>query len=63
MELLMYIEAKDGQYTYIFMVPLGPRFVLKTSCRPFAALMLIANACVDRATSALGLSDFIADIT
>ena len=46
--------------TYIFIVPFGPKFVRKTSCRPLAALMLMASACVDLATSALGFKDFIA---
>lgn len=45
---------------HIFMVPLGPRLVLSTSCSPRAALMLTASAAWARATSALGLSAFTA---
>lgn len=46
--------------TYIFMVPFGPRLVLKTSWSPFAALMFIWRACAALATSALGFTTFIA---
>ena len=48
---------------YIFMVPLGPKLVLSTSCSPRAALMLTANAAWARATSALGFRVFTAAIT
>lgn len=47
---------------YIFMVPLGPKLVLSTSCSPRAALMLTANAAWARATSALGFRVFTAAI-
>ena len=47
---------------YIFIVPFGPRLLLKTSCKPFAALMFIAKACAALATSAFGFNDFTADI-
>lgn len=47
---------------YIFMVPLGPKLVLSTSCNPRAALILTANAAWARATSALGFRVFTAAI-
>lgn len=40
--------------TYILMVPLGPRFVLRTSCKPMAALIFMYNAADLFRTSALG---------
>lgn len=48
--------------TYIFMVPFGPRFDLRTSCKPMAAAMLMASACPALATSALGFNNFTAAI-
>ena len=42
------------------MVPLGPRFVRMTSCRPFAALMFMNSAAVRPMTSAFEFSDFTA---
>lgn len=45
---------------YIFMVPLGPKLVLRTSCRPRAALIFTASAACARATSALGFRVFTA---
>lgn len=30
--------------TYIFIVPFGPKFVFITSCKPFDAEILMANA-------------------
>lgn len=45
---------------YIFMVPLGPKLVLRTSCRPRAALMFTASAAWARATSAFGFRVFTA---
>ena len=45
---------------YILIVPFGPRFVLKTSCNPLAALVLIARAWAALATSALGFNALIA---
>ena len=41
--------------TSIFIVPLGPRLDLMTSCRPFAALMFMNRAAPRPMTSALGL--------
>eukprot|EP01136_Pigoraptor_vietnamica_P029896 Opistho-1_new@88456 len=41
--------------TSIFMVPFGPRFVLRISWRPCAADMFTCNAAAWRATSAFGL--------
>jgi len=46
--------------TYIFMVPLGPKLVFKTSWRPKAAEMLICKACPLLATSEFGLINFTA---
>ena len=48
--------------TSIFMVPLGPRFVFKTSWRPLAALMLKDKAWAELLTWAFGLSRLMADI-
>lgn len=45
---------------YILMVPLDPRLVLSTSCRPRAALTLTASAACARATSVLGFTVFAA---
>ena len=42
------------------MVPLGPKFVRITSCRPFAALMFMNSAAVRPMTSAFEFSDFTA---
>ena len=39
---------------YILIVPLGPKFDFRTSCRPRAALMLIMSAWPRLATSAFG---------
>uniref|UniRef100_A0A8C4N9E2 Uncharacterized protein n=1 Tax=Eptatretus burgeri TaxID=7764 RepID=A0A8C4N9E2_EPTBU len=47
---------------YIFIVPLGPKLVRSTSCKPRAALIFTAKAARARATSALGLSAVIAAI-
>ena len=44
------------------MVPLGPRLVFRTSCRPLAAEMFTCSAWAALATSAFGLSDLTADI-
>lgn len=49
--------------TYIFIVPLGPRLVLSTSCRPLAPLILMARACEWRAVSAFEFTDLIAAMT
>ena len=49
-------------FSYILSVPFGPRFDLRTSCSPLAALMLTASAWAALATSAFGLSDFTADM-
>ena len=43
-------------FTYIFIVPFGPKFVLSTSWSPLAAVILRCNAAADLATSAFGLS-------
>ena len=51
-----------SHFSYIFMVPLGPRFDLRTSCRPLAALVLMAKAWAALATSALGFNAFTADM-
>lgn len=48
--------------TYIFMVPLGPRLVFITSCKPFDADIFMANASAARANSALGFNKLIDDI-
>lgn len=48
--------------THIFMVPLGPRFVLRTSWMPLAPEILMARACCALATSALGFNVLIAAI-
>lgn len=45
------------------MVPLGPRLVLRTSCRPLAPLIFNCRAWAALATSALGFSDFTAAIS
>ena len=57
-----YISFHISQVTYIFMVPLGPRLVLKTSCRPLAAVILTCSAWAALATSAFGFRDFTAAI-
>jgi len=44
------------------MVPFGPRLVLRTSCKPLAALIFTASAWAALATSALGFNALIADI-
>ena len=49
--------------THIFMVPLGPRLVFRTSCRPLAAEMFTCSAWAALATSAFGLSDLTADMS
>lgn len=49
-------------YTYIFIVPFGPRLVLITSCKPLDAEILMANACAARANSAFGFNKLIDDI-
>lgn len=54
------LEARKRVFTYIFIVPLGPRFVLRTSWRPLAAVMLRCKAAADLATSAFGFSALIA---
>lgn len=46
-------------YTYIFIVPFGPRLVFITSCNPFDAEMLMANAWAARANSAFGFNKLI----
>lgn len=48
--------------TYIFIVPLGPKFVFKTSCKPLAALMFTASAWACLAISAFGFKETIAAI-
>lgn len=48
--------------TYIFMVPFGPKLVFITSCRPFEAEILMANAWAARADSAFGFNKLIEDI-
>ena len=48
---------------YIFIVPFGPRFVFSTSCSPFAALMFIWSAWAALATSALGFTTLMADMS
>lgn len=48
--------------TYIFIVPLGPKFVFITSCKPFEAEILIASAWAARAVSAFGFNKLIDDI-
>ena len=45
--------------TYIFMVPLGPRFDFITSWMPLAAEILTARAWAARATSAFGFRRLI----
>lgn len=45
--------------SYIFMVPFGPKLVRMVSWRPFAAEILMANACEARANSAFGFSKLI----
>lgn len=49
-------------FTYIFIVPFGPKLVFITSCSPFDAEILIANACAARANSAFGFNKLIEDI-
>ena len=44
------------------MVPFGPRLLLRTSWSPLAAEILTDSAWAALATSALGLSDLIADM-
>ena len=56
------LEASKRVFTYIFIVPLGPKFVLRTSWRPLAAVMLRCKAAADLATSAFGFSALIAAI-
>ena len=54
---------RSGQFhTHIFIVPLGPKFVLSTSCNPLAAVVFTCKAAEALATSAFGLSVLIADI-
>lgn len=43
-------------FVYILIVPLGPRLVLRTSCKPLAALMFMWRAADLFRTSAFGLS-------
>ena len=54
--------AGRRQLPHIFIVPLGPRFVLSTSCSPRAAPKFSASAAEWRATSALGFSVVMADM-
>lgn len=54
------LEASKRVFTYIFIVPLGPKFVLRTSWRPLAAVMLRCKAAAHLATSAFGFSALIA---
>lgn len=44
--------------THILMVPLGPRLVLRTSCKPLAALMFMWSAADLLSTSAFGFKTF-----
>ena len=48
--------------TYIFIVPFGPRFVLRTFCSPIAALVFTCNAAAALAISAFGFNACMADI-
>lgn len=48
--------------TYIFIVPFGPKLVFITSCKPFDAEILMANAWAARAVSAFGFNKLIEDI-
>lgn len=45
--------------TYIFIVPLGPKLVRMTSCKPLAAEMLMAKALAALANSAFGFNKLI----
>ena len=47
---------KQMSCTYIFIVPLGPRFVFNTFCSPMAALVFTCKAAAARANSALGFN-------
>ena len=49
-------------YTYIFIVPLGPKFVLSTSWMPLAPDILICRAWEALASSAFGFKVVIAAI-
>jgi hypothetical protein len=44
---------------YIFRVPLGPKFVFITSCKPLAPLIFISRAAAWRASSAFGFKQEI----
>ena len=43
--------------TSILIVPLGPRLVFMTSCKPFAALMFMNNAAALSMDSAFGFTE------
>lgn len=49
-------KKKRLSFVYILIVPLGPRLVLRTSCKPLAALMFMWRAADLFRTSAFGLS-------
>ena len=50
------MTKKRGTKDYILIVPLGPRLVLRTSCKPLAALTFIRSASDLLRTSALGFN-------
>lgn len=50
-------------FTYIFIVPFGPKLVFITSWSPFDAEILMASACAARANSAFGFNKLIEAIS
>lgn len=54
--------SSERNETYIFRVPFGPRFDFMTSCKFFAAVILICKVATDRANSALGFKHIKLDI-
>lgn len=59
---VLHVRCYSWPYTYIFMVPFGPKFVFRTSCNPLAAVIFTCKAAAALATSALGFNVLIADI-
>lgn len=49
-------HTEKVELPYILMVPLGPRLVLRTSCKPLAALMFMCRAADLFSTSAFGFN-------
>lgn len=50
-------DVPPAPSTSILIVPLGPRLVFMTSCKPFAALMFMNNAAALSMDSAFGFTE------